>query len=219
MNGNAVLEVVEHSANAKLPVNYEQAKNALAKVEKIDECKDWADKAAALASYARQAKDDALVKMSMRIQGRAIRRCGELLKQVKPARGHENGTVPTRSGVAKDAGLSERQRKTALNVANVPEKKFEEMVEADTPATVTKLAQAGKQSKVPDWYTPPKDPEGFNAQIHLRGAIRRLREQIDKFPDVKRMVKAMDPSDKDSCRSDLTVLSGALSTLMSLLGE
>lgn len=74
-------------ATASLPATYERAKQALSECVKLDECKDWADKAQAMASYARQAKDDSLYKQALRIQARAIRRCGELLKQIEPARG------------------------------------------------------------------------------------------------------------------------------------
>jgi len=41
------------------------ARAALAECEKIDECKTWSDKAAAIASYARQAKDDGLRVMAV----------------------------------------------------------------------------------------------------------------------------------------------------------
>ena len=68
------------TARARLPVAYQTAKTLLAQCSKIDECKDWADKSEALASYARQAKDDSLRKHADRIQARAIRRAGELLK-------------------------------------------------------------------------------------------------------------------------------------------
>src|ERR1700719_1283840 len=74
-------------AKAKLPATYEGAKTALAACTRIDECQDWADRAEALASYARQAQDDALRKLADRIQARAIRRCGELLGQIKNAAG------------------------------------------------------------------------------------------------------------------------------------
>jgi hypothetical protein len=66
--------------------------------------------------------------MADRIQARAIRRCGELLAQIKPA-SKENlkqirreGALPPggRRGVAKKAGMSEHQRKTTLRVAAVP---------------------------------------------------------------------------------------------------
>jgi len=85
--------------------------------------------AKALASYARQAKDDQLRKMADRIQSRATRRCGELLKQIPASAGgrpseNSGGQPPelTRTSAATDAGLSERRRKTALRVANIPAK-------------------------------------------------------------------------------------------------
>ena len=74
--------------------------------------------------------------MADRIQARAIRRCGELLKQVEPARGaNQNigeGALPkvTRESAAASAGLSEHQRKTALRVASIPGDEFDAAVEA-----------------------------------------------------------------------------------------
>ena len=38
---------------AQLPRVYEAAREALTTCQNVDECKDWADKAAALASYAK----------------------------------------------------------------------------------------------------------------------------------------------------------------------
>jgi rubrerythrin len=73
--------------DAKLPAVYESAKLALSECSRIDECKDWANKAEALASYARQADDDTLRNMAIRIQARAIRRCGELLKAIEVSKG------------------------------------------------------------------------------------------------------------------------------------
>lgn len=74
--------------------------------------------------------------MADRIQARAIRRCGELLKQVEADKGGRPSKTPdaadigfSRSSVAKDAGLSERQKVTALRVANVPEPVFEAAVD------------------------------------------------------------------------------------------
>jgi hypothetical protein len=56
----------------------------------VDECQDWADKVAALASYARQAEDEALRKMATRIRAQAILRCGELLREIEPAKPDQN---------------------------------------------------------------------------------------------------------------------------------
>lgn len=82
---------------ARLPETYEAARKALAECSRIDECQDWADKAAALASYAKQADDDSLHKMALRIQARAVRRAGQLLKEFD-GRGRppkNNGGAPT----------------------------------------------------------------------------------------------------------------------------
>ena len=46
---------------------------------------------AARGGYARQAEDDQLEKMAVRIRGRAVRRSGELLKEIEPK--HTGKTV------------------------------------------------------------------------------------------------------------------------------
>lgn len=147
-------------ANGGLPANYEAAKHALAECTRIDECKTWADKAAALSSYARQAQDHTLYTLAQRIQDRATRRYGELLKQIPPARGARTdlGRAPTRGSdgqavadppvvtrarAARDAGLSEHQAKQGLRVASIPTADFEAAVESDHPPTVTELAARG----------------------------------------------------------------------------
>ncbi len=81
-----------------------------------------------------------------RIQARAIRRCGELLKQTKALPGARTDLEPregahprlTREKEAESAGLSEHQRKTALRVASIPEPEFHDAVESDMPPTVTR---------------------------------------------------------------------------------
>jgi len=139
-----VSDVIE----AKLPVAYEAAQKAIAECYRMDECKGWADKHAALASYARQANDDSLRVYAVRIQDRAVRRLGELAKQFEPNPGARTdlGPAPTRGSVAEDAGISARQLKTAVRVANVPESDFERQVQSDDPPSVTALANQGKAS-------------------------------------------------------------------------
>ena len=72
----------------------------------------------------------------MKIQARAIRRCGELLKEIPSATGahlKQEGPLPlSRTEAATEAGLSEHQRKQAL--------RSPEAVEPG--ATVTELAKA-----------------------------------------------------------------------------
>jgi hypothetical protein len=102
--------------------------------------------------------DESLFKMATRIQARAIRRCGELLKEIeashggRPSKQTSTGTDTslTRKQAAEEAGLSKRQKDTALRVANIPEEEFEAQVESDSPPTVTALAEQGTQKKVFD---------------------------------------------------------------------
>ena len=89
------------TASAIMPASYERAKVAIAECARLDECMDWANKAQALASYAKQADDDTMYKMALRIQARAVRRCGELLKTFQnqggkgiPEGSNGDGTTP-----------------------------------------------------------------------------------------------------------------------------
>lgn len=166
-------------AKARLPQTYEAAKQALAKCESIDECQSWADRAEALASYAKQADDDSLRRLADRIQARAVRRAGELLKTFDGRGGDRSKTAGAhpfaqdeqslaQRAIAARAGMSEHQQKQAVRVANVPAPAFEEAVEAERPATVTKLAEMGKQSR--------PVPEGFKQATHLLGTVKRFAE-------------------------------------------
>lgn len=135
---------------ASLPAKYEAAKIALAECGNVDECKDWADKSAALASYARQSQDDEMEKTAMRIRARAVRRCGELLKEIESNPGKRTdieprGSEAPRSKAANEAGLSKDQAKDAIRVANIPTESFEQQVESDEPPTITALAEQGKR--------------------------------------------------------------------------
>jgi hypothetical protein len=187
-------------SDARLPATYEQAKTALAQCSRIDECQEWANKAEALASYARQADDETLFRLAKRIQGRAVRRCGELLKQIEPAKNQHDAANRadkgdlTRTEAAEQAGMSLHQQRTAVRVANVPADQFEQAVESAEPSTVTALAEMGKQSRpasattsspVPEPSPPPAAtslasvaappvtaPAGFKQATYLTGVVR-----------------------------------------------
>src|SRR5688500_11629904 len=91
---NAGLTTLPSIADATLPASYEHAKAALVACDRIDECKSWADKAQALASYAKQADDDTLHRLATRISARAVRRCGELLKDFDGRGSHRKSIAP-----------------------------------------------------------------------------------------------------------------------------
>lgn len=184
------------TVNAPLPASYEAAKSALAQCQAIDECKEWADKAAALASYARQSEDLELEKMAARIRARAMRRAGELLKQIEPqqggdrggGRGNQGGGVSpmvSRKQAMADAGMSVDQGKTALRVASIPERQFTEQVESANPPTLTELARQGTQKREmppdPETWLKGRDPKVFNAILHMSAAIEQYAKEAEAW--------------------------------------
>jgi hypothetical protein len=90
----------------------------------------------------------------MRIQSRAVSRCGELLKQInalgkrsdRPSVGGD--TRFSQRDAAEQAGLSKRQQVTAVRVANVPQETFDEAVEEGSDGTAELLYELRKQGKL-----------------------------------------------------------------------
>lgn len=169
---------------ATLPAKYEAAKAALAECNRLDECKDWGDKAAALASYAKQADDKEMERTAMRIRARACRRCGVLLQEFEKANGAnqniKGGGAPkvrTRKDAAQEAGLSPDQAKNAVRVANVPKEDFEKQVESEEPPTVSNLAEQGtkkRQEDRPIYERQGMTKKAFQAGMHFRGHLSNM---------------------------------------------
>jgi len=129
-------------STAKLPINYELAKSAIRECARIDQCKDWSDRHAAIASYARQARDTSLKDAANRIVLRAEERIGELLLEIP------TGISPTRSDVAKQHGLSRTRVSRATAIARVPRDVREPLIEKSPPISPERLASLGKQGRV-----------------------------------------------------------------------
>jgi len=177
-------------ATAALPEKYEAAKAALQACASVDECKTWADKAAALGSYARQSNDKELEDAAMRIRARAIKRCGELLGEFEKAHGanqnirdSDGPKVLTRKDAGHNAGLSDRQIKDAIRVANVPEESFEDQVESDDPPTVTALANQGKRpfNGKPIYEKLGMTKEAFQAGMYFRGDLEDYAKATARY--------------------------------------
>lgn len=182
------------TSGAKLPASYSAAKAALMECSRIDECKEWADRASALASYAKQAQDSQLEDMAKRIKNRALRRAGELLDQIEPAHGANQNiragavpNVPTRKQAASEAGLSERQAKQVLRMAQVPEPVFEDMVERG--ATATEIADAGTVKK----------PVNRDDARKLMTAVRAYRDSLQRL-DLDEAVQGLGQSEAAELR-------------------
>lgn len=214
--------------SARLPANYEAAKLAIAEASKVDECKDWADKALALASYARQAKDQALEIMATRIRVRAIRRVGALLLEVEKAQGgdRKSGKIKkegvrlfdSRKSAASKAGISEFQAKQSIRVANVPEATFEMQVESENPPTVTELARQGTQKRKvrPIYEEQGMSKEAFQAGMYFRGDLRRMAEATQKY-DPQMIVDGSTPDERKRIREWVGIIDSFNDRLISKL--
>lgn len=175
--------------NAKLPQTYQAAKQALKACYTADECKGWSDRAAAMASYAKQAEDNALYKMAKRIQGRAIRRLGQLRKEIEPGKTGpkpklEAGAQPqwTRTQADAAAGISPHQAKQANNVANIPEEQFEAAIEADNPPTIGQLADMGREKKPkPLVDLGGRTHTAFNQAMHFTATVQRFPDSLSEY--------------------------------------
>jgi hypothetical protein len=216
------------TSRAILPANYEKAKAAIAACGRIDECQDWADRAAALASYAKQATDDSMHRMATRIQLRAVRRCGELMEKI-PA--HPGGRPKTwgddppsfsRSQAARDAGLSRDQKQTALRVAAVPTAEFEAAVEGDDCPTVTEMAERGTVKKERTFeeevrkMVGDRDPKEFQAATHAQGQLRTLSEWTQTVTP-EAIVRGSRPREFPIMARNLSVLRPWLERLATLI--
>lgn len=189
--------------DAKLPANYESAKLAILNCYQIDECKDWADKAEAIASYAKQAGDREMEITAMRIRGRATERCGLLLKEIAPANGKRTDLEPgrdiptrfTRKDAAEAAGMSKDQAVQAIRVSNFAESnpdEFERQIESPNPPTITKLAEQGIRRI-------GCTLKEFKAATHGGGAIRRFASEIEKY-DPQEIVNGYSDIEREELR-------------------
>lgn len=220
--GPTSISVPASPANARLPHTYESAKIALANCVKVDECKDWADKAAALASYAKQANDDELMKQATRIRDRAIRRAGELLKQIEPQQGAnqnigvgDHPKVETRKEIASSAGMSPHQAKQAIRVANVPDHDFEKQVESDKPPTISQLAVQGIKRPPPQPIVDFKgrDPNEFNRALHFVGEFELIARNLAKL-DIGATLPILIQPERDRLRTAISKIDAINDTIV-----
>lgn len=217
---------------ASLPARYEAAKVALLECNRIDECKDWGDKMQALASYAKQADDKEMEKTALRIRSRAVRRCGELLKEIESATGahrkSNGGDTLSRKQAAEDAGMSKRQKDDAIRVANVPEDSFEAQLESDNPPTITALAEQGTQTRepsemekkmragIPMYEQLGLTKKAFQAGMHGGGEIKRFARDINEY-DPQDIVDGLREHDKAEIRRCIQEIDKYLDKIMAKL--
>jgi hypothetical protein len=181
-----------------LPVSYEAAKTAIATCARIDECKDWADKAAALRVYAKQSKDKTLENNAIRIRARAVKQCGRLIEAIEPKGGisgkgksSTGGGTTSKRKKANGAGLTKHQQDQAVNVARVPDDEFERQIESDKPPSIKDLAKQGVQ---PHPKATGLDRADMKVGQALWALIKNAEREAGKI-DVDRALRGMTPKE------------------------
>ena len=174
-------------STASLPRTYEAARVALSECSQVDECKDWADKAAALASYAKQADDHELERMAQRIRARAIRRANELYQQIEPQKGGDRKSdqwsadrpLITRTDAARDAGMSPHQVKQMVKIGRIPEDDFNAQVEGANPPTLSQLAAQGTKPRENIIDLKGRDPKEYNRALHYVADFEQSAKELE----------------------------------------
>jgi len=153
---------------------YDAMCSAIAACVKVDEVKEIRDRARAFEIYAKQALNTDAERQAGEARLRAERKAGELLKAMK-----QNGTrqkpgdnagahrgVKRSSGGAttlSDLGVTRDQSSQWQQLADIPEKEFEEEVRAPGPKPTTEGLLAKRQPPVKKAPVPQMDPKVLDA--------------------------------------------------------
>lgn len=133
---------------------YDRACRAIAEATKMDEVKEWKDRAAAYQEYARQAKNKEMEKQAKEIRLRATRRMGQLLLMLNRAPGARSDLAPSVAGGS--------EYKTTLAENNIPQRTAE-----NWQALAKKSDEEFEREHVQPIYddTPMRKPEPMPRQI------------------------------------------------------
>lgn len=170
--------------------------------------------------FAKQADDKQLETTAQRIRARAIRRCGELLKEIEkatgPGRGKKGGEASPRLSAATSAGLSPDQAKQSIRVANVPQEDFDEQVESDTPPTITSLAEQGMAKGIPRYEQLGMTKKAFQAGMYFRGHLAEMAERTTQF-DPQDVVDGSTPRERKQIHRHIQTIEEYLEKLAAKL--
>lgn len=140
---NFPTHVHQKIAGAIVPVVYAEAIRALAACRAIDEAKHYADKADALAAWAKIYRDKEVDSESRRLKAYAYRRMGLLAEELQPTKYNGKGAMPGPLKKLIEAGLSEGQASKARRISAVPAPIFEKLVSDANPPGINKLSAHG----------------------------------------------------------------------------
>jgi hypothetical protein len=185
MNLNHLPVAIKRSmSTADLPSNYENAKRALSACIQLDECREWANRMAAIASYAKQAKDKSLEDLASRIRLRAVRRLGELLAEV-PSAPRGRGPKNERKEAADRIGMTLADASRAVRIASISEPEFEQKI-STTPVPTLRQIDPGWTIALAKKVS--GDATQLNAYVELQAALGPLLRMVfDERVDAKEL--------------------------------
>jgi hypothetical protein len=172
-----------------LPAWYEAAVKALEQCDHAQESTVFIDMAQRAQLLARQAKDQTMILLAKRINFRAWHKLGELLKQVPsihsgPPRsgetieeaadrrqtrkhGPNEGPQPSRTAIARQAGVSPGMATRAERFADIPREIFEELIESQDPPSGTQLLEIAAMGA-------GMDKKGYRNMEHSKQGMRAI---------------------------------------------
>jgi N6-adenosine-specific RNA methylase IME4 len=132
----------------KVLTRYDAARRALAEAHRVDEVKSIRDKAVAMQTYAKQAKDSTLITQATEIRMRAERRAGELLIEMEDrgerrAQGQGDGKGRIGQPLPKlaDLGISKTQSSRWQKLAALDDSTFETKVKGASERAYDDMAR------------------------------------------------------------------------------
>ena len=173
---------------------YDAACKYIAEAATVDEVKHFHDEAAAIAAYARQAKNRELEAQCVEIRMRATRRLGELKREQKRTVGLNSGGL--RRGVSdtprderptlESQGIHKNLAKQARTLGDLPEEKFESRVAEAREAAlgvVDKVvrAQARETAKHESEQPYGRPTDHPSAPYELRQKAKQQRSKAAKL--------------------------------------
>lgn len=137
---------------------------AIAACHAVDEVKDIRDKALAIETYARQARNTEAEQKACEIRLRAERRAGQMLGEMDKAKGAA-ATPSQRASASKplaDLGISYTQSSRWQKLAAIPEADFEAtFAQPDRKPSTSGIIAAHEAKVAPIVKAPPVDPKAL----------------------------------------------------------
>lgn len=141
-----------------VPVQYEQAVQALAECLSLDEAKVWSAKSDALAAWAKIYRDDDVGRKARALKLHAFRRMGELAREQRPGKiipppkgckGHPGFTrLPGPKSLLEELGLKASDANACLSISKMKLERFENAINSPKPPSPNTLTRRGAHSSI-----------------------------------------------------------------------